>query len=49
MKLLLLIILLCGITPGPGNTPRSKKKEVSHSKLTPDYDIVVPAGLLFQF
>ena len=48
MKLLLLIILLCGITSSPSYTAKTKKPYVSHQKVTTNFDMV-PSGLLFQF
>lgn len=48
MKLLLLIILLCGITSTPGYTVKPDKKPVSHVHTDSGSDLL-PAGLLFQF
>jgi len=48
MKLLLLIILICGINLTPHQPARSKKAYVSHQKTTANFDMV-PSGLLFQF
>jgi hypothetical protein len=48
MKLLLLIILLCGINSAPHQTAKAKKDGVPHQKATTNFDMV-PSGLLFQF
>jgi len=48
MKLLLLIILLCGINLTPHQTAKEKKPYMSHQKATTNFDMV-PSGLLFQF
>jgi len=48
MKLLLLIVLLCGINSTSHQTAKTKKSYVSHQKATTNFDMV-PSGLLFQF
>lgn len=47
MKLLLLIVLLCGINSTSHHTAKTKKA-MSHQKATTNFDMV-PSGLLFQF
>lgn len=60
MKLLLLMILLCGINVSPTYTVQSVKRSVSHKKETArikevaqvkeaDCFEMVPSGLVFQF
>lgn len=48
MKLLLLIILLCGINSTPHYTVKAKKTCVAQKKTAANFDMV-PSGLLFQF
>jgi hypothetical protein len=48
MKLLLLIILLCGITSTPYHTAKAKKTCEATKKTAANFDMV-PSGLLFQF
>jgi hypothetical protein len=48
MKLLFLIILLCGITSTPNYAVKAKKS-VCHSEPTTANVDMIPAGLLFQF
>jgi hypothetical protein len=48
MKLVLLIILLCGITSTPNYTSQNKETYVAHQKTTSNPDMV-PFCLLFQF
>ncbi|HTM92802.1 MAG TPA: hypothetical protein VL095_10300, partial [Flavisolibacter sp.] len=47
MKLVLLLILLCGITPTSNHTAKTKKSHIAH-QTSSNFDMV-PSGLLFQF
>jgi hypothetical protein len=50
MKLLLLIIILCGISTTPSHTAKNKTAKIClEQKKTPASFDMVPSGLLFQF
>lgn len=49
MKLVLLIILLCGLDPTTNYTVKSMKVDVDHHKTSTANFEMFPSGLLFQF
>ncbi|MBO9683823.1 MAG: hypothetical protein J7502_14330 [Flavisolibacter sp.] len=49
MKLILLIVLLCGLNPTTHYSVRNKKIHVDHPKTTSANFDMLPSGLLFQF
>lgn len=49
MKLILLIVLLCGLNPGTLYSVQNKKTPPEHQKTTSANFDMLPSGLLFQF